>query len=329
MRIETDAGGGARAAAGAEAGRMCPLDYRYPPATLDRAPDLAAEALYVVGGLYGNLAALDAIEALAAAEPVPVTIVLNGDFHWFDAEPGWFAEVERRAARHPALRGNIETEIARAEDIGAGCGCVYPASVSDAFVARSNRIQSALRGVAAPEAAARLARLPMRLVARVGDLRVGVVHGDAESLGGWRFAHDALDDPGARAWLGEVARAARVDLFASTHTCLAAYRDFDLPGGRLGVINNGSAGMGNFAGSRSGVISRIATTPSPHASLYGGIHGGAYVDALAVDFDIDSFLARFLARWPEGSAAHESYFGRITGGPEHPIERARPRRGIA
>ena len=35
----------------------------------------------------------------------------------------------------------------------------------------------------------------------VGGLRVGIVHGDATSLAGWSFAHDALDEPGAPARL--------------------------------------------------------------------------------------------------------------------------------
>jgi hypothetical protein len=322
MRIETDAGGiAARADAGA--GRMCPRDYRYAPAELNRAPDLSADVLYVVGGLYGNLAALDAIEAMAAAERGPVTIVLNGDFHWFDAAPDWFAAIEKRVARYPALRGNIETEIARADDIGAGCGCVYPAAVSDTVVARSNVILGQLRNVATPAETARLRALPMHLVARVGNLRVGIVHGDAQSLGGWRFAHDELDDGDALPWLDAVRRAAQVDLFACTHTCLAAHRSFDLTAGRLDVINNGSAGMANFANSRFGVVTRIGTAPSPHVPLYGAVQDDVFVDALAVDFDMTAFLDRFVARWPEGSPAHASYFGRIMSGPEHTIRRAR------
>ncbi len=323
MRIETDAGGLAGARADAGAGRMCPRDYRYAPAELNRAPDLSAELLYVVGGLYGNLAALDTIERMAAAEHAPVTIVFNGDFHWFDAAPDWFAEMERRIAPYPALRGNIETEIARPADVGAGCGCAYPSSVSDTVVAWSNVILGELRGVATPIEAARLGALPMHLVARVGDLRVGIVHGDAESLAGWRFAHDELDDEAALPWLDAVRRAAQVDLFACTHTCLAAHRSFDLTAGRLDVINNGSAGMANFADSRFGVITRIGTTPSPHAPLYGAVQDEVFVDALAVEFDMTAFLDRFLARWPEGSPARASYFGRIMSGPEHTIRRAR------
>src|SRR5437867_2774585 len=89
-------------------GRFCPVDYRYPPASFARAPDIAAETLYVVGGLYGNVHALNAIEELASCEAGPVDIVFNGDFHWFAATPERFAEVGRRVFAHRALRGNVE-----------------------------------------------------------------------------------------------------------------------------------------------------------------------------------------------------------------------------
>ncbi len=183
---------------------MCPADYRYPPSVFDRPAELAADVLYVAGGLYGNLSALDEIERLAAHERA--TVVFNGDFHWFDAEPGWFAEVARRVARHHAIRGNVETEIARAADIGAGCGCAYPASVDEDVVRRSNEILVDLRRTAdaLPGSAQRLAALPMHLVAQVGGLRVGIVHGDATGLAGWSFAHDALDDPDAQPALNAI-----------------------------------------------------------------------------------------------------------------------------
>ena len=305
------------------AGRMCPADYRYPPSALDRAPDFSADVLYVVGGLYGNLAALGEIERLAAQERAPVTIVFNGDFHWFDAEPEWFAAIECGVAPHRVLRGNVETEIARAGDVGAGCGCAYPESVDDGIVARSNEILRQLRAAAGQvQTAGRFADLPMHLVASVGGLRIGIVHGDAASLAGWRFAHDALDHGGA--WLADIRARSRVDVFASTHTCLAALRDFALPE-RLTVINNGAAGMANFTGSTFGVISRIATSPSPHPALYGLARDGVFIDAVAVDYDLAAFLARFERRWPERSAAHASYHARIVAGPAYTIEQAGPR----
>ena len=46
-------------------GRTCPLRYRYHPRTLRDCPETASQTLYVIGGLYGNLPALRAIEAVS------------------------------------------------------------------------------------------------------------------------------------------------------------------------------------------------------------------------------------------------------------------------
>ena len=305
------------------AGRVCPIDYTYPPSVFARAPDFSADTLYVVGGLYGNLAALETIERLAAQERAPPAIVFNGDFHWFDAEPDWFDAIERRVTPYRALRGNVETEVARPGDIGAGCGCAYPDSVSGDVVARSNEILTLLQTVAPRQGRERLGCLPMHFVAGVGDLRVGIVHGDAAALAGWRFAQDELDNPKRQARLADVHDAANVDVFACTHTCLAALRDFSFDRGRLTVINNGTAGMPNFAGSRYGIVTRIATTPSPHQPLYGLQRDGIHIDAVAVEYDQKAFLDRFLKRWPQGSPANASYYRRIVDGPDYSIAQAR------
>jgi hypothetical protein len=88
------------------------------------------------------------------------------------------------------------------------------------------------------------------------------------------------------------------------------------------VINNGAAGMANFSGSHAGLISRIAVVPSPHPALYGMQRGGVFVDAIPLHYDLDGFLGPFLRRWPEGSAAHTSYFRRIVDGPDYALARA-------
>lgn len=305
------------------AGRICPADYRYDPSVFARPAEIVADVLYVVGGLYGNLSALHAVERLAEAEAEPVTIVFNGDYHWFDAEPRWFAQVEARVGT--ATRGNVETEIARPHDVGAGCGCAYPERVGDDTVRRSNRILRELRGTLATVGAGRdFAALPMHFVAAVGGLRIAIVHGDAGALAGWRFAPDALDAPANRPWLTEIRAASQVEVFASTHTCLAALRQFGLASGKLTVINNGAAGMPNFSRTHFGLLSRIATRPSPHSAVYGIRHGGVFVDALPIAYDRADFLKLFLKRWPEGSAAHRSYFHRLIDGPNHAITTARP-----
>src|SRR5258706_241091 len=256
-------------------GRSCPRHYRYSPAVFARAADLEAQSLYIVGGLYGNPFALEAVLAMARREGA--ALVFNGDFRWLDVGDGDFAHVTREVLRHPALRGSVETEIA-GEDSGVGCGCAYPADVGDAEVARSNEILLALRATAsrAPDLRARLDALPMDLVARVGRARVGIVHGDAASLAGWGFAHEQLDKPAHRRWVESAFADARVDVFASTHTCLAALRRFD--GGV--VANNGAAGMPNFGDSRYGLLTRIALRPfAGPERLYGIEAAGARIDA--------------------------------------------------
>ena len=121
----------------------------------------------------------------------------------------------------------METELARPDDVGAGCGCAYPDAVDDETVERSNAILFRLRQCidALPGMRDQLGALPVTLVATVGRLRIGIVHGDAESLAGWRFAHDALDDLAARSWLEGVRSESHVDVFASSHTCLPALRE--------------------------------------------------------------------------------------------------------
>jgi len=306
------------------AGRSCPTAYRYSPRVFDRAPDLDADTLYVAGGLYGNVEALEELLAMVAHEPYPAALVFNGDFHWFDIALEDFRHVSREVLHHLAIRGNVETEIA-GEGAGAGCGCAYPADVSDATVARSNEILGRLRDTARafPGLRDQLGRLPMHLVALVGDARVGIVHGDCASLAGWGFAPDALDDPGHARWVENGFRDARVDVFAGSHTCLPATRAFDFEHGRGVVANNGAAGMPNFAGERFGLVTRISVHPARNA-LYGARVAGTFVDTLAVRYDASAWQERFLANWPAGSPAYQSYFRRIAQGPGFARERALP-----
>lgn len=308
-------------------GRTCPPSYGYSPRALARPADISADVLYVIGGLYGNALALEAIERMAAQEAVTPALVFNGDFHWFDAEPAAFAEIQHRVLAHHALRGNVETEIA-SDDAAAGCGCAYPESVPDEDVARSNAILDRLRGVAAQVAGSRvsLGALPMHAVAQVGGARIGIVHGDAWSLAGWRFAHDRLHANTSDGAFDAALELAAVDGFASSHTCAPALKST----ARGFVINNGAAGMANFRATTHGVITRIATRALPSAlepqRLYGlsdWIQGRpCIVDALKVEFDLAAWLRRFDACWPDGTAAAVSYRPRIVGGSDFEIDHA-------
>ncbi len=305
-------------------GRSCPLHYRYLPSVFARAPDVQADTLYVVGGLYGNAPALESILGMLAQEQGSAAAVFNGDFNWFNIDDAGFEAINTAVLAHPALRGNVETELA-AEDGSAGCGCGYPDSVPEADVDRSNRILEQLRVTARrfPALRERLAPLPMHLVARVGDLRIGVVHGDAESLAGWQFDVSALDDASQKTHLAAMFTSAQVDGFASSHTCLPALREF----GKNWVINNGAAGMPNFADTHFGVLTRISVrSPAPGSSLYGLRSKGAFIDALPVRYDQARWLDQFLANWAPESPAHASYYKRIVNGPAFSAAQAQPKR---
>jgi hypothetical protein len=306
-------------------GRSCPLHYRYAPAALARAPDMRAETLYVVGGLYGNLPALAALFDLAAREPGPVTLVFNGDFNWFNVDAEGFCAINQQVLRHQAIRGNVETEIA-GDDHAAGCGCGYPGWVSDAEVTRSNEIMTRLRATAGafPALRRQLASLPMHLVAEVGGVRAAIVHGDARSLAGWDFAQEALADPAHRAQVAQQFAAANARIFASSHTCLPVALEFATPRGKCALINNGAAGMPNFLGTRHGVITRIATRPARHVEpLYALRVGAVRIEALPLHYHHARWQQEFLANWPPGSPAHTSYYQRIRQGPAyHPAQAA-------
>ena len=319
-------------------GRSCPLSYRYQPEVLAQPAQLEADTLYVVGGLYGNRAALAAVLGRAAAEPGgPATIVFNGDFHWLDVDPEDFQAISQVVLDRHATKGNVEAELA--SDTGAGCGCAYPDHIADEVVDRSNQIMTQLRATASrfPDLIGRLGELPRHLTAEVGGHRVGIVHGDPENLAGWRLALEAMEpgDPAVRrqvGWRGQATTAgdlldwfsrADVSVLASSHTGLPYAQA--VPDGRQHrlVINNGAAGLPNFAGTTYGVITRLSSNPRvPADSLYGTTVGSLRCDALAVRFDLEAWTARFLAQWPPGSPGHRSYFTRITGGTHLRLEQA-------
>lgn len=302
-------------------GRSCPLHYRYAAASLARTPEIHADTLYVVGGLYGNRPAMRALEIMAAGERAK--LVFNGDFNWFNIDNSAFADINQTVLSHHALRGNVETELA-GDDDAAGCGCGYPESVSEAEVARSNAIHARLRDTAcaAPALRSRLGMLPMTLVAEVGGLRVAIVHGDCESLAGWSYDESALRDAAGINRVAAHCEAADARMIASSHTCLPVAVRFSAGGRDCALFNNGAAGMPNFAGTGFGVITRIATTPSPLPALYGTVIDGIHIDALPLHYDREAWQREFDAQWPAGSDAALSYAARIRNGPRYGMNRA-------
>ena len=300
-------------------GRSCPASYRYGPHALRTEPSLHAESLWIAGGLYGNPLALAALLEAYERERGSKALVFNGDFHWFDVDVADFGRINDAVLAFHATRGNVETELATPQD-DAGCGCGYPDWVGDDTVERSNRILERLRATAErlPHTLAALRALPMHLVARVGDARIGIVHGDAESLAGWSFSQEALATDDGLRHAGEAFHAAGVDVFASSHTCLPVLQCF--AGGQV-LVNNGAAGMPNFGGERYGLATRIALSPAAD-SIYGVRRGALFIDAIPLRYDAPAWQRRFLQQWPPGSDAYESYFGRIVDGPRYSRESA-------
>jgi hypothetical protein len=179
--------GSARLSAAAKPGRSCPIAYRYSPEELATGAAFACDSLYVVGGLYGNTVALECVlERVERERHAPVAVVFNGDFHRLDVDADEFQQVSEQVLAHYAISGNVEAKLAAAAD-DAGCGCAYPEYIDDATVARSNAIMARLRETARrfPKLIDQLAALPRRLGVEVGGERVGIVHGDPESLAGW------------------------------------------------------------------------------------------------------------------------------------------------
>lgn len=309
-------------------GRTCPLHYRYRPGELARASTLEADTAWIVGGLYGNPEALDAILARVASERaagLDAVVVFNGDFHWFDANPADFDRIQAAAMAEHALAGNIEMEIA-SPDPDAGCGCAYPDFVDDATVEYSNRIIERLRATARarPAAVEDLARLRRMLRLRIGDRVTGVIHGDPESVAGWALSIERARDreqPLTAARVAQWASEGGVDAFASTHTCLPWADRI----GEIVLINNGSAGMPNFRGDQRVLVTRIAPAGEAHPdTLYAVESGETRWEAIAVPYDTRAWQRRFEQTWPAGSPARESYGDRMLHGPNLDPGRARP-----
>ena len=300
-------------------GRACPLAYHYGAEALGGPASMEVDTLWVAGGLYGNPFALRELLALYDREPGRKALVFNGDFHWFDVDSSLFNEIQLSVERHVALRGNVETELA-APAADAGCGCGYPDWVGDETVELSNRIIERLRATARkhPAALARLAALPMHRVARVGDERVAVVHGDAESLAGWGFSQEALASEAGSARAIRQFEASNVNIFSSSHTCLPVLQAF---GARHAIVNNGAAGMPNFHGTHFGLATRISVERSD-AALYSLRAGSVHVQAVPLAYDQKAWVQSFLSQWPAGSEAHRSYYERIKAGPRYGIEQA-------
>jgi hypothetical protein len=84
-------------------GSSSPITYSR---ALAQPAELEANTLYVVGGLYGNPAALRALLERADQEPGGApAIVFSGDFHWLDIDPEDFQAISETVLAHHAIKG--------------------------------------------------------------------------------------------------------------------------------------------------------------------------------------------------------------------------------
>lgn len=300
-----------------DAGRACPVDYRIAPDAFAGRPQRCCDVLYVVGGLYGNPFAFEALRALIDAEQGQALAVLNGDMHWFDKTAANFEAledaVEAAGEGYVPLVGNVEAELRRQVDVGVGCGCAYPDCTDDESVSRSNRIHRMLSTAVEerPGLKERLMGRPATLTVDVAGAKVGITHGDEKLLGGWDCSRESLQDILRQDELDCFMEANDLDVLATTHTCAPVA----LAMARGCVINNGAAGLPNFKGQRYGLCVRIARTPAPEA-LFGTCQDGLYVQAVPVRYDHDAYLAWFDGLWDDVSPAAISYRARIVEGPD-------------
>lgn len=302
-----------------DAGRACPVDYRINPEAFLGEPACSCDVLYVVGGLYGNPFAFDAIDRLVAEEEGETLVVLNGDMHWFDKTAENFELIERRAASYVPLVGNVEAELRRQVDVGVGCGCAYPDCTTDDAVSRSNRIHKKLSEAIAgrPDLRELLQRRSSTLTVGVADKKIAITHGDEQLLGGWSCSRESLMDVLRQDELDSWMEQQGVDVLATTHTCAPVA--VSLAHGL--VVNNGAAGLPNFAGQRYGLVVRIASTPHPDA-LFGAQREGLCVEGVPLRYDHDAYLAWFDELWPAASPAAVSYRDRIVDGPDDQLDHA-------
>ena len=159
--------------------------------------------------------------------------------------------------------------------------------------------------------------MPLFAVAQVGAIRVGIVHGDADSLAGWGFSQEALATPEGLAAACDAFATAGVGVIASSHTCLPVLQRIANGSRDSVLINNGAAGMPNFRATSYGLVTRISVHAPSVEAIYGVSVEGAHVHAIPVRYDTAAWKRRFLQQWPSGSDAHVSYYGRICDGPAY------------
>lgn len=348
-------------------GRNCPLSYRYKIEEFEVSP-IIASTIYVIGGLYGNVPSLEKILEMKIQEEKilnsKVDLIFNGDFNWFNIDDVSFQKINQTVFQYKAIKGNVEEELYNSIkknrnliEPNVGCGCSYPEYVGDKTVQRSNEIIKILKETSRKPQNINLTQsfgnLSKYLLIQLqkGDTtnpenysRIGILHGDTESLSGWKFSVEVMepldfqlrksfevpsDMITSQEYILKQFQKLKVDALAVTHTCLPFSQDFydSVNLKRYVIVNNGSSGMPNFANTSFGLLSRISLFPLPTSSsslksLYSYQTSNLYFDSLIIEYDSSQFIKQFLSNWSSNSPAYLSYFGRIQSGPNFQIHQA-------
>ncbi|QCD53148.1 calcineurin phosphoesterase [Campylobacter sp. RM16192] len=263
-------------------------------------PELQTDELWIAGGMYGNIYAIEKLNEVALGK----TIVYNGDLHWFDASKESFDKVEELSKDSIKLNGNVEVELKRVENLG--CGCNYPSYEQEVIVKNAELIHARLKSIGSDFSIFEDRKTTMHV--NVAGVKVAITHGDEKSLNGWGFDHEVLKTKTRQDEIFNWFQKTKFDIIATSHTCKAAVLNFS----NKVILNNGSAGMPNFSEFVSGLVTRIASTPNEKA-LFRSKIGDVFAELILLKYNKKEFLRYFEELWSEDSAASISYKARILG----------------
>lgn len=297
-------------------GRNCSLDYFLDRNWTEKSNKLFRDAIYVVGGLYGNYEALKTIKKIIK-EDNERFLAFNGDVHWFDININDFLKIEVTLEMQGCrlMMGNVEYELLSKDDT-FGCGCNYSELVEDDFVMHSNIIHSIMKkNLMGQDILEKIKLRPRAKVYNLFDKKIAITHGDEKNMAGWKCSRDDLSYKKRQEELFNWMNDNNIDILATSHTCLPALLRIN----NKIIINNGAAGMANVKGESFGLISRIGNKPHSQAIISEKIDD-VYVELVKVDFSLLDFLEWFDKVWPKGTAANVSYRSRITNGTDLEVD---------
>lgn len=288
------------------AGRTCPIDY-YLTEDDFYFVNLNDDGFLVAGGLYGNRFALDELKRLQGDD----VLIFNGDMHWFDKNYEDFLYVEEKTKDDLKIMGNVECELIRNDDIGAGCGCAYPACTSDDAVERSNAIHKELKTMFVKHDDLKEMlkdRLKAFIIESLG-LRFLILHGDEKSIAGWDNSKEELIKKERQDEIKKLCEIQNIDAILCTHTCSQVIFDWD---DKI-LVNNGATGMNSVKNMGYGLYTRVSKTSNDNA-IYSKKIKDVYVELVPLYYDNNDMINWFDSVWYKNSPASISYRDRIVNG---------------